>query len=479
MLFNSIVFWLFFILVLGCYGLLKHGSQNKLLLLASYIFYGAWDWRFLLLLILSTGIDYFCAKLIAGTADPRKRRIGLMVSVGVGFGILGFFKYFNFFADSFAGLLTIAGFRPDIVTLNIVLPVGISFYTFQTMSYVIDVYRKKLEPAKNLIDFALYVSFFPQLVAGPIERAEHLLPQIQNPRRMSKGKFLEGLHLSFWGLFKKVVIADNMAQIADYVFMPGQVLPGWVTLIGIYAFAFQIYGDFSGYSDIARGTAKMMGFELMVNFRQPYLAANPSDFWKRWHISLSTWLRDYLYIPLGGSRHGTWQTYRNLAITMLLGGLWHGASWMFVVWGGYHALLLILYHAYQSAVRTSPPGFWASRAMHAVKVCLTFHLVCLGWIFFRAHTWPQAAAIFSQIAHFQFAGLSSLIFYSPLSIGLTVFALLALWFAVQNYREYGGLPRLGFHNMPIGLKIPAYTILIGFYFLTSVTHAKQFIYFQF
>ncbi|MDA1306433.1 MAG: MBOAT family protein, partial [Acidobacteria bacterium] len=313
-----------------------------MLLVASYVFYGAWDYRFLSLLGISTIIDYVVALRMADAAG-RHRKAWLIVSLVTNLGLLGFFKYFNFFVDSGNALLIALGVDPMPMRLHIVLPVGISFYTFQTLSYTIDVYRGKLDPTRSLRDFALFVAYFPQLVAGPIERATHLLPQVLNPRRLSMPLLHQGLWLISWGLFKKMVIANNLAIVVDRTFAAGSGATGAEYLIAIYAFAFQIYCDFSGYSDIARGLAALMGIDLMVNFNNPYAATNPREFWRRWHISLSTWLRDYLYVPLGGNRGALWQTYRALMLTMLLGGIWHGAQWTFVVWGLYHGVWLAVH----------------------------------------------------------------------------------------------------------------------------------------
>ncbi|MBE9529897.1 MAG: MBOAT family protein, partial [Proteobacteria bacterium] len=347
MLFNSVQFAIFFAIVYLLYLLLNHKGQNRLLLVASYVFYGCWDWRFLSLIAISTVVDYFCGLKIYESREKQKRKLFLFISVCSNLTILGFFKYFNFFTDNLYALLNGFGFSPDPFFLNIILPVGISFYTFQTISYSIDIYRKELNPTRKFLDFALFVSFFPQLVAGPIERAKNLLPQMLLPRKLTVDKFYEGCYLIFWGLFLKVFIADNLARMVDPVFSSSGPYDGVRVLLALYAFAFQIFGDFAGYSNIARGLAKCMGFDLMVNFNLPYFAVNPKDFWQRWHISLSTWFRDYLYIPLGGNRHGQMNTCRNLAITMLLCGLWHGAAWTFIVWGAYHALLQIIHKLLQ------------------------------------------------------------------------------------------------------------------------------------
>ncbi|MEZ6131823.1 MAG: MBOAT family O-acyltransferase [Planctomycetaceae bacterium] len=352
------------------------------LLAASYFFYGCWDWRFLGLMLLSTVIDFQCSKRIADSADDDRRKRFLVISVVANLAILGFFKYFNFFAESLQQLAASSGVQLNSTTLDIVLPVGISFYTFQTMSYTIDVYRGDVRRLGSFLDFALYVAFFPQLVAGPIERGSKLAPQIQEGRRTSFCGLRDGTWLVTKGLFKKAVIADNLAPVVSSVFDLSQPTAAQV-MIGVYAFAFQIYGDFSGYTDIARGIGRMLGYDLMLNFRLPYFATNPSEFWQRWHISLSSWLRDYLYIPLGGNRGGTLLTYRNLMLTMLLGGLWHGAAWTFVLWGLFHGLLLV---AHRSFAICWP---WPERAMafsYPLRVIGMFHLTCLGWLIFRANS---------------------------------------------------------------------------------------------
>jgi alginate O-acetyltransferase complex protein AlgI len=343
MLFNSPSFWVFFSLFFALYAAFNHRWQNRLLLAASYVFYGWWDYRFVLLMLVSTVFDYFAGLLIAASAEHKIRRRWLIFSMVGNLGLLCFFKYFNFFIASAQALLHTLGFQSDPWVLSIILPIGISFYTFQSMSYTIDVYRNEIKPTRRFLDFALAVSFFPHLVAGPIMRASMLLPQIERPRRMTWDGWCRGWVLIVIGLFKKVCIADVVSGSADMVFAHPEQCSWPVLLFGLYCFALQIYADFSGYTDIARGVARLIDFELPENFNQPYFAANITDFWRRWHISLSTWLRDYLYIPLGGNRHGTWKTYRNLFLTMLLGGLWHGASWTFVVWGGLHGVYLAVH----------------------------------------------------------------------------------------------------------------------------------------
>ena len=469
MLFNSITFAIFFTIVFGLYWLLRrtYRLQNALLLVASYLFYGWWDVRFLVLIVISTVVSYysslsidkrqvtvgqrlrasgliifaaiaflglrwsamaltfsgrmpslrvdlepflagfsefrwtiltiFLVTVLVNVAHPflqsvavgRRRKVLLGFSVVTNLTILGFFKYYNFFVDNFSYLAeSIFGHTPNTLILNVVLPVGISFFTFQTMSYAIDVYRGKMTASPSLVDVAVYVSFFPQLVAGPIERGKHLLPQFQRPRTIDSEGFRDGVWLIAWGLYKKVVVADNMALIVNNVFGPYDnfssmmAVPedGMRVLVAIYAFAFQIYCDFSGYSDIARGTAKLLGFDIMLNFNLPYFSRSPSEFWHRWHMSLSTWLRDYLYIPLGGNRGGTYKTYRNLIITMLLGGLWHGAAWTFVLWGAFHGAVLVVYRVLAPNADRQRPKWW----LGVIQGVIMFHIVCLGWLIFRA-----------------------------------------------------------------------------------------------
>ncbi|MEJ2619799.1 MAG: MBOAT family O-acyltransferase [Candidatus Thiodiazotropha sp.] len=392
MLFNSYIFWAFFVVVIMLYFRLQHKYQNRMLLIASYIFYGYWDYRFLSLIFISTVVDYFVALKIADSDDSKIRKRLLLLSIATNLGFLGFFKYYNFFSNEFASILSSFGVDTSLPVLNIILPVGISFYTFQTLSYTIDTYRKKIDPTDKFLDFALYVSFFPQLVAGPIERASHLLPQILQVRKLQGAAFSEGLFLVVSGLFKKIVIADNMAPIVNTIFSkPVSELSGFEVLIGLYAFAFQIYGDFSGYSSIAKGIARWMGFELMWNFRNPYFATSPSDFWSRWHISLSTWIRDYIYIPLGGGRLGNFLTFRNLVLTMFLGGLWHGAGWTFIVWGLFHGAILVVYHAIDAVKGKDYFTNPSSLGKHILFVVVLFHLTCISWLLFRAESMRQVA----------------------------------------------------------------------------------------
>lgn len=389
MVFNSLIFLVFFLVVYGLYRVMPHRGQNLLLLVSSYFFYGWWDWRFLSLIFISTVVDYWAGLAIEhADENARRRKIALWISLVSNLGILGFFKYFNFFADNLVVLLQGVGISSPVRHLNIILPVGISFYTFQTMSYTLDIYSRQMRPTRNFLDFAAFVSFFPQLVAGPIERASKLLPQIQTPRTITRGDMESGAWLVFWGLFKKCVVADNLAMLIDTGFGGGSAT-GAQSLLGLYAFAFQIFCDFSGYSDIARGLARWMGIELMLNFNNPYFALNPREFWARWHISLSTWLRDYLYIPLGGNLKGRRRTYVNLVLTMLLGGLWHGAAWTFVAWGAFHGALLAIYHAW--AAKFSPSGTLDSGRWIGLRRLWMFHLVCLGWRYSGRNRWGRSA----------------------------------------------------------------------------------------
>ncbi|MDQ3953655.1 MAG: MBOAT family protein [Actinomycetota bacterium] len=389
MLFNSLEFALFLPLVLGIYWLLPRRGQNAFLLVASYVFYGAWDVRFLSLIVVSTLIDFVVGQRLGGTSDERRRRALLLVSVGANLGILAFFKYFGFFVGSAVELFSWIGLEVHPPLFEVLLPVGISFYTFQTMSYSFDVYRRRIEPAADIVTFATYVAYFPQLVAGPIERARRLLPQIEREReRPDAERVRSGLVLMLVGFFKKVAIADAVAPFVNQAFSAGAGAGRGTLLLGALGFSLQIYGDFSGYTDIARGVSRLFGIELIRNFRQPYLSRSITEFWRTWHISLSAWLHDYLYVPLGGNKRGRAATYRNLTITMLLGGLWHGASWTFVVWGGLHGLFLAVHRALGGYVRRdeTKPYRWRD----VPSVLATFATVTALWVFFRADSLTAA-----------------------------------------------------------------------------------------
>jgi D-alanyl-lipoteichoic acid acyltransferase DltB (MBOAT superfamily) len=477
MLFNSLTFIVFFIIVYTLYiGFHKRLKiQNFLLLVASYIFYGYWDWRFLILIWISTLTDYIIGRALGKTdiapSNRSKRKILLAISIIVNLSLLGFFKYFNFFVDSFANLLQLFGLEADPIALSIVLPVGISFYTFQTMSYTIDIYRNRMRPTNNLLNFAVFVAFFPQLVAGPIERAKNLLPQIEKRRIFIVDQITVGIYLILWGYFKKVVIADNVSSIANQVFNNYPEYAGLDIILGVVAFAIQIYGDFSGYSDIARGISRLMGFELMVNFRLPYFAIDPSDFWNRWHISLSTWLRDYLYIPLGGNRKGTLNTYRNLFLTMLLGGLWHGAAWNFVIWGGYHGVLLILYRLFDRKPAHEDP--WRGDFSYVVviaKMAVMFVLTMIGWLIFRSTSVEQIRYMLTSVS--LVPSSDSMTFITELLFfGLPLFI-------IQLY-QYIKRDLLIVPKFRTLLRLTLYGLSLVWIILFGAREATEFIYFQF
>ena len=474
--FATVEFGIFFAIVLALYFVLSHRWQNRLLLVASYVFYGWWDWRFCSLMLISSLVDYFCGLLVDRERRPDlpagRRKLVLTVSIVTNLTILGFFKYIDFFADSLALLAGEVGIRIDPPTWRIILPVGISFYTFQSMSYTIDIYRGKLRAVESLPDMMLYVSLFTQLVAGPIERGAHLVPQILHPRTVLPERFSSGLQLAFVGLFKKMVIADNMAVVVNSVY--GAADPsGSAVWLATYAFALQIYCDFSGYTDIARGTARMLGFDICLNFRLPYLAANPEDFWQRWHVSLSTWLRDYLYIPLGGNRHGKWKTIRNLMLTMLLGGLWHGAAWNFILWGGFHGLLLVAYRRAGNSRREKALTFETRRDWRFwLSVAVFFHLTCFGWLLFRVENMAQAGNLL--------AALFARPFFDPLSLPLLRMVAaagvpLALFQLYQYYRR-SAEPWVGW---PAPVRAGFYVLLFYGIVVFGAPQINEFIYFQF
>jgi alginate O-acetyltransferase complex protein AlgI len=396
MLFNSYLFLIFFAITYILYLTTRRSPriQNTLLLIASYVFYGVWDWRFLSLICASTAVDYFAAIGIASSPSVRRRRLCLFASIAFNLGLLGFFKYYDFGITSFAALLSQFGFTPHLTTLRLILPVGISFYTFQTMSYSIDVYRGKCHAERDPLLVALYVAFFPQLVAGPIERARRLMPQLKQARVVSRRDLSIAFQQIMLGYFKKVVLADSLAPMVNEVFESPLSYSGMIVFLAVLGFAVQIYGDFSGYSLIARGLARLMGIELMVNFRFPYLAESPRDFWRRWHISLSSWLQEYLYIGLGGSRLGRTRTHINLMITMILGGLWHGAAWNFVLWGVYHGVLLVVWHAFEDLGL----GWKHKNALgYILSISTTMVLTLFGWILFRCSSTAHIADVTRQI----------------------------------------------------------------------------------
>ena len=467
MLFNSVQFLVFFVAVLGLYWVLKHRAQNLLLLAASYLFYGAWNWKFLGLILLTTLADFTAALVIANTDRAMRRKLALIAAIVVNLGVLGFFKYYNFFIEDVFVFLSWLGLPYTPLVLQIVLPVGISFYTFQSMSYTIDTYRGEVEPTTSLPDYALYVAFFPQLVAGPIERAGHLLKQIQTPRAVTIERINEGVLLIALGLFKKVAVADHLAQYVDSAF---DRQTGWKLLIALYFFAFQIYCDFSGYSDIARGCAKLFGIDLRLNFNRPYFARNLTEFWRRWHISLSTWFRDYVYRPLGGKHAKGWRPYRNLMLVFLISGLWHGAAWTFVIWGAIHGVILSIEKAV-SGWRHDAPRHTPKHGLNPrniVAVVITFHIVCAAWVFFRASSLDGALDFFVRLVQPAAIPFSGLMVFVHAVGGL---AILFLWEAFEE--------RWRRHMLRPAVAVPTYASLFIFTLAWGQLSGGQFIYFQF
>jgi D-alanyl-lipoteichoic acid acyltransferase DltB (MBOAT superfamily) len=472
MLFNTFHFAYFFAILFPLYWALPHRPQNYLLLAASYYFYACWDPRFLGLLVLSTVMDYGCGLAVARIEDSGKRKLFVALSMALNLGMLGYFKYFNFFAESLQAALARSGVNVALAHLDVVLPIGISFYTFQSMSYVIDVYRKHIKPTRNLVEFAAFVSFFPHLVAGPIMRPTTLLPQVARPRKFDLQQLYQGSYMIFWGLTKKVVIADNLSKhIVEPLFNQWTTIDGGLALIAIYAFAFQIYCDFSGYTDAARGIAKGLGFELALNFNLPYFATSPQDFWCRWHISLSTWLRDYLYIPLGGSRGSTLKLYRNLMLTMIVGGLWHGAAWTFVLWGTYQGILLVGHRLLRPWLDRIHPAEPIDRmCWKLVRIVATFHMICFGWLLFRAQSLEQVGGMLQAITQRPAIPAASYV----LPVAILVLPLL-LYQAVQYLsKDLDVIARTPWYVRSVFYTACFYAFVLGGEFGGS-----QFIYFQF
>jgi alginate O-acetyltransferase complex protein AlgI len=403
MIFNSLDFAIFLPIVFFLYWFVTQKNlklQNCLIIIASYFFYGWWDWRFLALIFISTAVDYCVGLGLSRDKNPTYRKILLGTSIIVNLGLLGFFKYYNFFSDNFAAAFSFLGSEIKIRSLNVILPVGISFYTFQTLSYTIDVYRRKMEATKDFIAFSAFVSFFPQLVAGPIERATHLLPQFFSKRSFDYDNAVRGMRLILWGLFKKIVIADKCAEYVDLIFGNSGDYSGSTLVIGAVLFAFQIYGDFSGYSDIAIGTSKLLGIDLMRNFAFPYFSRDIAEFWRRWHISLSSWFKDYVYIPLGGSRCASWRKISNIFIVFIVSGFWHGANWTFIIWGALHAfyfLPLSLLKRNRQNLDTVAGGKLLPTAREFFGIAVTFGLTVFSWIFFRADSVSHAVGYISGI----------------------------------------------------------------------------------
>ena len=485
MLFNSLDFAIFLPVVFLLFWFVTKGrkQQNILIVLASYLFYGWWDWRFLSLILFSTVVDYTIGLQTAKTEKVRTRKGLLWTSLLVNLGLLGFFKYYNFFVDNFITAFSFFGQDFQAGTLNVILPVGISFYTFQTLSYSIDVYRKQLEPTKDFMAFTAYVSFFPQLVAGPIERATNLLPQFFKKKKFEYSEAVNGMRQILWGLFKKVVIADNCGAFADMIFNHSGYYNGMTLVLGAVFFAIQIYGDFSGYSDIAIGTARLFGFKLMQNFAFPYFSRDIAEFWRRWHISLSTWFRDYLYIPLGGSRGSTAKVVRNVFIIFVVSGFWHGANWTFIIWGALNAVyflpLLLFGKNRRNLDGIGQHGFPSFREI--AGMIGTFGLTTIAWIFFRAESVTVAfeyiyaiGAGFKHIETFQLA-YSHLMAEVNHGVLVLIVAFIVLeWFGRVNQFA---IEKMGFNWSPF-LRRAFYVSIAIVIFLYGHREAS-FIYFQF
>ncbi|MDO4728066.1 MAG: MBOAT family O-acyltransferase [Bacteroidota bacterium] len=482
MVFNSIDFVIFLSIVFVVYWYFTNQNlrlQNLFLLTVGYVFYGWWDWRFLIFIMFSTLVDYTAGRLLKNQENATKRKLLLYMSLITNIGMLCYFKYYNFFIENFVEAFSFFGRKPNITTLNIILPVGISFYTFQTLSYTIDVYQRKLEPSRDIVAFASYVSFFPQLVAGPIERAKSLLPQFYKKRIFDYSKAVDGMRQILWGLFKKIVIADNCVQYVDVIFDNSSLYSGSVLVLGALLFAFQIYGDFSGYSDIAIGISRLLGFNLTRNFHFPYFSRDVAEFWRRWHISLSTWFRDYLYIPLGGSRGGIMIKIRNTFIIFIVSGFWHGANWTFILWGVLNAIYflpLLILNKNRINIGVVAEGKIFPNLRETLQMFFTFGLIVLAWIFFRAdnigHAFIYISNIFSP-SLFTFPELSHFPKIDRQIIILVIF-IVTEWngraneFALQTL----GLKWKSIYRYLLYMLI----ILCLFYFGGE---EKQFIYFQF
>ena len=478
MLFNSLNFAIFLPIVFLLYWFVTNKSlkfQNILLLVSSYFFYACWDWRFLFLLVFSTLLDYFTGIKMADAQNKTVKKFWFWLSISINLGFLGIFKYYNFFAESFADAILNLGIQVNPLTLNVILPVGISFYTFHGLSYVIDIYKDRIKAEKNFIDYSVFVSFFPLLVAGPIERATHLLPQIQKKREFDYSKAVDGLRQILWGLFKKIVIADQCAQHANLIFNDSANYSGSTLVIGALMFTFQIYCDFSGYSDIALGTARLFGIDLLRNFAFPYFSRDIAEFWRRWHISLSTWFRDYLYIPLGGSKGGMWMKVRNTFIIFLVSGFWHGANWTFIIWGLLNALYImpsILLNTNRTNIDIVAKGKLFPTFKEAVMILVTFSLTVFAWIFFRAenlhHAWSYISGIFTNR-----------IDVAPIEIKNILYILIAFFILIEwiGRQEQFAIAKIGL-KWKAPLRYLFYVVLIVSLFWFG-GNDQQFIYFNF
>lgn len=480
MLFNSLNFAFFLPVIFILYWLVnKQGLrvQNILLLIASYYFYSCWDYRFLFLLVFSTVLDYFTGIKMSEARSIRGKKAWFWLSVVVNLGFLGVFKYYNFFAQSFVDMFAYFGVHMQLSTINVILPVGISFYTFHGLSYVIDIYKDRIKPERNFIDYSLFVSFFPLLVAGPIERATHLLPQIKRKRHFDYVKAIDGLRQILWGLFKKVVIADNCAEYANLIFNHSSNYSGSTLVLGALLFTFQIYCDFSGYSDIAIGTARLLGIELLRNFAFPYFSRDIAEFWRRWHISLSSWFKDYLYIPLGGSKGGLWMRVRNTFIIFLVSGFWHGANWTFIIWGGLNALFImpsIIFKTNRSNLDIVAKGRLLPSARELFDIVLTFSLTVLAWIFFRSASVGQAIQIIGSI-------FTKDLFRAPQTSPRPVILVIIILFMIIEWIGREGkyaIENIGIRWTPV-LRWSFYSFIIVCIGMYMQTTGSDFIYFQF
>ena len=482
MLFNSVDFAIFLPIVFILFWFAANRNvklQNILIVAASYFFYGWWNWKFLTLIMISTSVDYYVGRMLRNENNQTKRKFLLCSSILVNLGFLGFFKYYNFFLENFISAFSLLGYKIQGNSLNVILPVGISFYTFQTLSYTIDVYKRKFEPTNNFIAFSAFVSFFPQLVAGPIERASRLLPQFYYKRKFDYSKAVDGMRQILWGLFKKVVIADNCAEFANRIFNNSADMNGSTLVLGALFFTFQIYGDFSGYSDIAIGTSRLFGFDLMRNFAFPYFSRDIAEFWRRWHISLSTWFRDYLYIPLGGSRGKIWIKVRNTFIIFIVSGLWHGANWTFIIWGALNAIYflpLILTKKNRKNLDIIAQGKFFPSFSELIMMMLTFGLTVFAWIFFRAenigHALSYISAIFSPTL-FSKPSFSIIREVVPIVFLVSIFILIEWIGRESQYAiEHFGLK----WKRPIRFAL-YYGIIVSLFLFGG--KEQQFIYFQF
>lgn len=482
MLFNSLDFAFFLPIVFALYWLAKRNIklQNTILLISSYYFYACWDWRFLSLILISSLVDFLVGIALSNQEHVVKRKVLLWTSISVNIGFLAFFKYYNFFVEEFVAVFSMFGREIQANSLNIILPIGISFYTFQTLSYSIDIYKRKLEPSRDFIAFSAFVSFFPQLVAGPIERASNLLPQFLRQRTFDYSNAVMGMQQILWGLFKKMVIADNCAELANMIFNNSADYSGSTLLLGAIFFSFQIYGDFSGYSDIAIGTARLFGIKLMKNFDFPYFSRDIAEFWRRWHISLSSWFRDYVYIPLGGSRVKKAKNIRNVFIVFAVSGLWHGANWTFLIWGILNAIFflpLLLLDTNRNHLDIVAKGKLFPSFKELIAILSTFGITVLAWVFFRAESLTHAISYLDSMFNLDLFSIPHIMDMPKVKVSLVLLTLFVCieWlgregaFAIDVLeKKINGVQRLILYSFIV--------FLIGMY---SPTSENPFIYFQF